>query len=79
MQTFLFIGGIHDGLNIPVQSDLDPVQFPAGIAGKAVYVRDTLAVGDVFITIYRSESLTREVAIDRIVKHYKAWAARQRN
>src|SRR5262244_2681875 len=35
---------------------------------------DTLAVGDVSITIYRHESLTSEQVLDLLVKHYKAWS-----
>jgi len=36
-----------------------------------------LAVGDVSITIYIHESLTPQQAINKLVEHYKAWAAHQ--
>jgi len=73
MQTYLFIGGTQDGLSVPVQPDLESVQLPAGVTGKDNYIRDTLAVDGVFITIYRHESMTSEQVIDLFVKHYKAW------
>jgi len=73
MQSYLFIGGNQDGLNIPVPPDLDTVQLPAGVTGKETYIRDALTVGDVSVAIYRHESLTSAQVIDLFVKHYKAW------
>jgi len=74
MQSYLFIGGKRDNLNVPVPPDLESVQLPAGVTGKETYIRETLAVGDVFITIYRHESLTSVQVLNRLVEHYKAWA-----
>jgi len=34
MKTYLFIGGNQDGLNAPLQSDLESVELPAGVTGK---------------------------------------------
>ena len=74
MQTYLFVSGNHVGLSVPVQPDQDTIQLPAGVTGKDNYVRDTLAVGDAAITIYRHESLTSEKVLDLMVEHYKAWS-----
>ena len=74
MQSYLFIGGKRDNLNVPVPPDLESVQLPAGVTGKETYIRETLAVGDVFITIYRHDSLTSVQVLNRLVEHYKAWA-----
>jgi len=71
MQSYLFIGGGQDSLNVPVPPDLDTVQLPAGVTGKETYIRETLTVGDVFITIYRHESLTSEQVLNRLVESYK--------
>ena len=73
MQSYLFIGGGQDSLNVPVPPDLDTVQLPAGVTGKETYIRETLSVGDASIVIYRSESLTPEQVLGLLVKYYKAW------
>jgi len=73
MQSYLFIGGNHDGLSVPVQPDQDTIQLPAGVTGKDNYIRETLSVGDASIAIYRHESLTSEQILNRLVEHYKAW------
>ena len=73
MQSYLFIGGPHDGLNFPVTDDIESVKLPVAVTGKAAYVRDSLSVGESAITIYRHESLTPEQALNRLVEHYKAW------
>jgi hypothetical protein len=77
MQSYLFVGGNQDGLNIPLQPDLESVELPAGVTDKETYIHDTLAVGDVFITIYRHESLESSQSLDQIVKYYRAWDANQ--
>jgi len=74
MQTYLFIGGNYDGLNVPVQPDLESVQLPAWVTGEETYHRETLAVGDVAVAIYRHESLTAAQVLDALISHYKAWA-----
>jgi hypothetical protein len=38
-----------------------------------MYIRETLALGDVSITAYIHESLTPEQALNLLVEHYKAW------
>jgi hypothetical protein len=73
MQNYLFIGGGKDGLNIPVANNAESIQLPVGITDEETYIRSTLAVGDVSITIYIHESLTPERFLDRIVTHHKAW------
>jgi hypothetical protein len=75
MQSYLFIGGAHDCLSCPVADDADFVQCPAGVTGSEVYARESLSVGDAFIDIFRHESLTPEQVLNRLVEHYKAWAA----
>jgi hypothetical protein len=74
MQTYLFIGGAHDGLSFPVTDDIESVKLPTGVTGSRVYIRDKLGVGDAAITIYRQESLTPEQVLNRLVERYKAWA-----
>ena len=74
MQTYLFIGGNQDSLNIPLAHDVDVVQLPASVTGKDNYLASKLAVDDVSITVYRHESLTPEQVLDLFVKHYQARA-----
>ena len=74
MQTYLFLGGNQDGLNIPLAPDVDVVQLPAHVTGKENYLAATLAVDDVSITVYRHESLTSQQILDLFVKRYKARA-----
>jgi hypothetical protein len=73
MQTYLFIGGNQDGLNMPVADGMGAVQLPAGVRGKDNYISETLTVGDASITVFRHESLAAAQVIDRLVEHYKAW------
>lgn len=75
MQNYLFIGGNHDGLNIPVADGMDAVELPKAGAGEHAYIRDRLSVGNVPVTIYRHESLTRRQVLNQVVEYYKAWAA----
>jgi hypothetical protein len=72
MQTYLFIGGNQDGLNIPLAPDVDVVQLPARVRGKDNYLAATLALDDVSITVYRHEGLTSQQVLDLFVKRYKA-------
>jgi len=53
MQSYLLVGGHWDGLSIPAPDEPESIRLPSGVTGKETYVRDTLAVGDTFITIYR--------------------------
>jgi hypothetical protein len=73
MQSYLFIGGNKDGLNVPVPPSLESVEMAVHITDKENYIRDTLSVGDVYITIYRHESLTSEQVLNIVVQYYKAW------
>jgi len=75
MQSYLFIGGSQDGINVPAPDYVRDVQLPARITDKDVYVRDSLSVGDASIIIFRHENLTPELVLERMVSHYKAWAA----
>jgi hypothetical protein len=74
MQSYLCIGGNHDGLNYPAHADAETVQWPVGVTDKVTYTRSTLSVGDVSIMIYIHESLTPEEVVSRMIEHYKAWA-----
>jgi hypothetical protein len=71
MPNYLHIGGANDGLTILV------VDGAESAAGFDLYIRDSLSVGDVSITIYRHESLTREEALNRLVEYYKAWCVKR--
>ena len=77
MQSYLYIGGGQDSLNVPTPDGADSVQVPSGVTGRETYTRSTLSVGDVSITIYIHESLTPEQALKRLVESYKAWAINQ--
>jgi len=77
MQSYLFIGGDHDSVNVPVADDIDVVQLHKGVTDKDNYLRENLSVGDASITIYRHDSLTSEQVLARIVVHYEAWAVHQ--
>jgi hypothetical protein len=72
MQSYLFIGGAHDGLSFPVTDNADFVQCPVGVTDSEVYARESFSVGDAFIDIFRHESLTPEEVLNRLVEHYKA-------
>jgi len=74
MQSYLFFGGSHDGLSMPVSPALDAVHLPVSVTDRETYIRSALGVGDASIIIYRHESLTPEEVLDLLVKHYRAWA-----
>jgi len=74
MQSYLFIGGNQDGVNVPMADDVESTQL-----SRETYIRDTLAVGiDASFTFYRHEELTPEEVLDLLVKHYEAWAVGRR-
>jgi len=74
VESYLFIGGSRDCLYIPVASDVGVLQLWTDIAGIENYIRETLSVGDVSITVYRHESLTPQHVLDLFVSHYKSCA-----
>lgn len=74
MQTYLFIGGNWDGLNIPVADDSESVELPVGVTGRETYMRSTLSLCDAFITVYIHECVTPMRVLDRLVEYYKACA-----
>ena len=78
MQDYLFIGGSQDGLNALVTPDQKTVQLQMGDTDSETYVRDSLALGDVFVTVYRLESLSAEDALDRLILGFKSWVATRR-
>jgi hypothetical protein len=74
MQSYLCIGGNHDGLNYPAHDAGETVTWPVGVSGRReTYNRSTLSIGDVSIGVYIHESLTPERALNLLVEHYKAW------
>jgi len=74
MQSYLFIGGNQDGVNVPMADDVESIQL-----SRDTYIRDTLAVGiDASFTFYRHEELTPGGVLDLLVKHYEAWALGRR-
>jgi len=72
MQSYLFIGGGKDGLNILALDDRESMRLPVGVTDSEVYIRDSLSVGDASIFIFRHESLTSEQVLSRMVEHYRA-------
>ena len=77
MESHLFIGGAHDGLNMPVADDLDAMQLPVSVTDRETYIRSTVTVGDASVTIYKHENLTPAQVLDRLVVHYKGWVVNQ--
>jgi len=77
VQGYLLIGGNQDSLNYPAHADAETIYLPVSVTGREAYTRSTLTLGDVSITVYLHESLTPEQALNRVVEHYKAWAANQ--
>jgi hypothetical protein len=74
LKPYLHIGGDKDGLSYPVPDGAGTVTLPVAVTDKGTYIRSTLSVGDVSITIYIHESLTPTEALSRIVESYKALA-----
>jgi hypothetical protein len=75
MQTYLFIGGNQDGLNIPVADNMDAIELPAGVTSSEGYIRNYLSFGRASVAVYRHESLTSKQVLDRLVEHYRARSA----
>jgi hypothetical protein len=74
MQSYLCIGGNHDGLNYPAHDAGETVTWPVGVSGRReTYIRETLSAGDVSTVVYRHESLTSEQVLDLLIDFYKAW------
>lgn len=69
MQTYLFIGGNHDGLNISAEGKPEYMQ----LTGREIYIRETLTLGVVSVTVYVHETLTLAQALDRLFDYYKPW------
>jgi hypothetical protein len=57
MQSYLFFGGSHDSLSYPAPDDVESIEIPVGVTDSEFYIRDSLSVGDVSVTIYRHEDL----------------------
>jgi hypothetical protein len=77
MQSYLFIGGDWDSLNVPVADDAESMQMVVDITEKETYIRDRLSVGDVSTYLYIHESPTTEMTLNRLVESFKAWAIHQ--
>jgi len=77
MESHLFIGGAHDGLNMLVADDLDALRLPVSVTDRETYIRSTVTVGDASVTIYKHENLTPAQVLDRLVVHYKGWVVNQ--
>jgi hypothetical protein len=77
MQSYLFIGGDKDGLNIPVADNMDAIELPEGVTSSEGYIRNVLSVGRASVAFYRHESLTPQLALNKLVESYKAWAVNQ--
>jgi hypothetical protein len=73
MQSYLFVGGNDDGLFNPAPNDAESLQWPSGIAGRELYNRMALSLGDASIVVYVHESIEPEHALNLFVVHYAAW------
>jgi len=56
---YLHIGSDKDSLSFPAPDDAESLQWQLGLTDKETYNRSTLSGGDVSITVYIHESLTR--------------------
>jgi len=65
----------QDGLNLHVASDPKTIQLQVDDMDPETYVRDSLALGDEFVTVYRLARLSAEDALDRLILGFKAWVA----
>jgi hypothetical protein len=74
MQSYLCIGGNHEGLDYPAHAAGETVTILLGATGKETYIREILSVGGASITIYRHQDMTPEEVLSRLVGHYQAWA-----
>jgi len=74
MQSYLFVGGIHDGLNSPVADGQNEARIPVGVSSYELYVRDSLSVGNASVAFFRHGSVTPAQVLDRIVAYYVAWS-----
>ena len=75
MQSYLFIGGGKDGLNIHVADNMDAIELPAGVTSSEGYIRNSLSFGRASVAVYRHESLTSKQVLERLVEHYRPWSA----
>ena len=74
MQSYLCVGGNHDGLRYPAHPDAETVYLSVGVMGREAYHRETLSLGDVSsIVVFVHESLTPREVLNLLVEHYKAW------
>ena len=73
MQSYLCIGGNHDSLDCPAHAATETIEWPVGVTDKETYIRSTLSVGDVSVTIYVHESLTPEQALNELIWSHKSW------
>jgi hypothetical protein len=85
MPRYMFIGGSKDGLGVLAPEDMETIhvpvltaedrrQLPVVVTVVETYIRETLSLGDVSVTIYRHESLTPEEVLDRLLHRYNTWA-----
>jgi hypothetical protein len=74
MQSYLCIGGNHDGLNTPAHDNGETITMPVGVVGRReLYNRMALSLGDASIVVYVHESIEPEHALNLFVVHYAAW------
>jgi hypothetical protein len=70
MESYLCVGGNHDGLNYPASAATpERLQMQVGITGKEVYKSMTLSLGDVSVTVYIHESLAPAQALNLLVEY----------
>jgi len=71
--SYIFIGGDSDGLNIPARHNAETLHWPSGIGKRTTYHRLTLSLGYASIEVYVHESLTPTQALELLADFYKAW------
>jgi hypothetical protein len=70
MESYLCVGGNHDGLNyLASAATPERLQMQVGITGKEVYKSMTLSLGDVSVTVYIHESLAPAQALNLLVEY----------
>jgi len=74
MQNYLFIGGNQDGLLLPAPDEPESIQLQVGVTDREAYLRETLTVADMFVTIYRHQNTPPKQVLTKLIDHYRAWA-----
>jgi len=71
--SYIFIGGDSDGLNIPAHHNAETLHWPSGIGKRTTYHRRPLSLGYTSIVVHVHESSTPTQALNDLVEYCRAW------